>query len=100
MRLTWNLTVRQVKAYCSLLGKVPKLKAAGRPATSVSGVNDGLPGSGTDFTGHAQQQYWPSTCKVKECLSIDLLQQANAMQSVTTQILLTEQVKSAHRKYR
>ncbi len=73
MRLTWNLTVRQVKVYCSLRGKVPKLKAAGRPATSVSGVNDGLPGSGIDFTGHVQQQYWASTCKVKECLKLDLL---------------------------
>ena len=67
------MTVRQVKAYCSSRGKVPKLKAAGRPATGVSGVNDGLPGSGTDFTGHVQQQYWPSTCKVKECLTADLL---------------------------
>ena len=63
-----SVTVRQVKAYCSLRGKVPKLKVAGRPATSVSGVNDGFPGSRTDFTGHVQAQYWPSTCKVKECL--------------------------------
>ncbi len=100
VRLIWNVTVRQVKAYGSLRGKVPKLKAAGRPATSISGVNDGLPGSGTDFTGHVQRQYWPITCKVKECLAADLLQHANAMQSVTTKILLTKQIKSAHRKYR
>lgn len=66
-----NVTVRQIEFYCSLRGKVPKLKVAGRPATSVSGVKDSVPGSGTDFTGHVQQQYWPSTYKIKECLSLD-----------------------------
>ena len=100
MRLTWNLVVRQVTVYRSLRGKVPKSMAAGRPATSVSGVNDGLPGSGTDFTGQVQQQYWPSTYKVKECLSVNLLQQAKAIQSVATQTITTEQLKSAHRKDR
>ena len=41
---------------CHLPGNTPKLNVAGRPATRVLGVNEGLPGSGVDLAGQAQQQ--------------------------------------------
>lgn len=40
---------------CHLPGNTPKLKVAGRPATNVSGVKEGLPGSGADVAGQVQQ---------------------------------------------